>query len=64
MAWYIRLRKVEEMALCRLADRERRRPKDQVAVLLREALITAGALLPDDTLPHDSHYDRDAPVVR
>lgn len=46
---YIPLRRAEVEALCRLASEQDRRPRDQAARLLREALRDHGVLVEPET---------------
>jgi hypothetical protein len=58
---FVRLNQPEFDALVRLADADRRDPRDEGAVLVVEGLLTRG-LLADSSLPQPSLVCTDEPV--
>lgn len=56
---YLKLTHEESTALARYAHRERRTPRDQAAMMIRQVLLTIGELTPDGAVKHDPMYDRD-----
>ena len=54
---YLTLEPEERRAIDKLADRELRDPKDQLRILLREALYQRGLL--DTIIPKNSYSDQE-----